>query len=456
MTHSFIPNDWKIANVTPVHKKGDKTLAGNYRPISLTSIVGKIMETIITHAIRDHLEKNNLILPSQHGFRSKRSCLTNLLEFFHEVVLDYDNCGAVDIIYLDFQKAFDSVPHQRLITKVRALGINGQIAAWIENWLSGRKQRVVINGQSSDWIDVTSGVPQGSVLGPLLFVIYINDLDCGLVNRIVKFADDAKLGGRVDSQRSFQNLQDDLNTLSRWANTWQMSFNANKCKVMHIGNSNPLNKYYMNDVQLSQSNSEKDLGVLVNRDLKDTSHCVYIENKCNRLLGLIKRKFKFKNRKIIMTLFNYLILPHLQYCVQFWSPALSKDVTRLEKIQARATKLIPEIRHLPYEDRLKNLGIRSLANRRIILDLVQTYKILHGVDNVEYSNYFTLNENCTRNNGLKLSVLSHNTNILGNFYTRRVVKYWNKLPETVVSSENINTFKSRLDRVIDKIIADFK
>jgi ribonuclease P/MRP protein subunit RPP40 len=444
---STIPLDWKLANVTPIHKKGDKSIAGNYRPISLTSVIGKLLEQVITASVTKHLEVNNLIGDSQHGFRRKRSCLTNLLEFFHDMYIDYDKYKVADIIYLDFQKAFDKVPHRRLLTKIRALGIGGKVADWIEQWLTGRKQRVVINGIASEWVNVTSGVPQGSVLGPLLFVIYINDLDRGLVSKLGKFADDTKLGNRVDSQNYIDNIQADIDRLVGWVENWQMSFNISKCKVMHIGSSNPKPVYTMHGLPLEVTEVEKDLGVLISSDLKSTKQCIEVEKKCNRLLGYIRRQFQFRNKKIVKTLYNSLILPHLQYCIQFWCPSLNKDIDRLERIQARATKLIPEIRHMTYEDRLEALNMPTLKDRRIRLDLIQTYKILNGFDNVDYRKYFTLNENSTRNNGYKLAVKSHNTSVLGNFFTYRVVKYWNSLPPEVVSSETISTFKNRLDKV---------
>ncbi|MGH0165001.1 UNVERIFIED_CONTAM: hypothetical protein FKN15_076607, partial [Acipenser sinensis] len=197
-----VPTDWKIANVIPIHKKGDKTEPGNYRPISLTSIICKLMETIIRSKMENYLYGNNILGDSQHGFRKGRSCLTNLLDFFEDATLKTDNCKAYDMVYLDFQKAFDKVPHKRLILKLNAVGIQGNAMTWIREWLTCRKQKVLIRGETSKWSEVTSGVPQGTVLGPLLFLIYINDLDSGIVSKLVTFADDTKMTPVRDSQLS--------------------------------------------------------------------------------------------------------------------------------------------------------------------------------------------------------------------------------------------------------------
>ena len=449
MSDSEIPEDFKLANVTAIFKKGDKSNASNYRPISLTSLVGKLMESIIRDHIVEHLDKHNLIKNSQHGFRRNRSCLTNLLEFFHGIIENYDTHKSVDIIYLDFQKAFDTVPHIRLLEKLRAHGIRGNVLNWIAKWLRDRKQRVVVDGKESEWATVTSGVPQGSVLGPLLFLIYINDLDVNLITSISKFADDTKLGGKVLNVEDRNRIQADLDKIVEWSATWQMKFNTEKCKVLHIGSKNVKFQYRMSDNILESVSEEKDLGVIVTEDLKPDKQCTKAVSKANKMLGFISRNFEYKSQDIILPLYKSLVRPHLEYGIQFWNPYLRKDIEKLERVQRRATKLIPSLRHKTYEERISATKLTTLETRRLRGDLIQTFKIINKFDNVDADNYFdSCKDTRTRNNGFKLKSKCFNGNIAKNFFTYRVVKNWNELPTNVVNSTSVNMFKNKLDKYL--------
>ena len=444
-----VPTDWKYANVTPVFKKGVKSNPSNYRPISLTSVICKTLETLIRDKVVKFLEKNGLINNSQFGFRNKRSCLTNLLDFFNYVYNVYDDCRSVDIIYLDFQKAFDKVPHMRLLTKLKAHGVTGNIHKWIEDWLSKRKQRVVINGISSSWRGVKSGVPQGSVLGPVLFLIYVNDLDDGLTCKVSKFADDTKIASKVISTLDKEFLQRDLDKLSNWARDWQMKFNIEKCKVMHIGINNDNVKYLMNGVELLVTNTETDLGVMISDDLKPSNQCSKVVKTANKLVGFIGRTFEHKSEKVILTLYNSLVRPLLEYCIQFWSPYYRKDIDKLERVQRRVTKMIPRLRCKPYEQRLQELNLFSLSKRRMRGDLIEVFKMLKGFVNVDVNDYFTLAQSrITRGNGYKIASKRFASQEAKHFFFNRVVNAWNSLPASVVESESVVTFKNRLDEYL--------
>jgi len=224
LDEGVVPDDWKIANVSPIFKKGDKRKVSNYRPVSLTSQVLKVIETILRDAIVSHLETSNLIRDSQHGFRKGRSCLTNLLVFLDKLTTIVNEGHSADVIYLDFAKDFDKVPHQRLLQKLEGHGIQGKLLDWISSWLTNRRQRVCIQGKFSSWILVTSGVPQGSVLGPVLFLMFINDLDMGIENWILKFADDTKIFSERSEVKDCDKLQKDLELLQKWSIDWQMQF----------------------------------------------------------------------------------------------------------------------------------------------------------------------------------------------------------------------------------------
>jgi hypothetical protein len=311
--YGSVPIDWKLANITPIYKKGCKEDPANYRPISLTSIIGKLLETIITNYIVDFLETNELIVNSQHGFRRNRSCVTNLLDFFNYMFEKYDENKSIDIIYLDFKKAFDKVPHQRLLLKLYAIGIRGKVYNWILNWLTNRQQRVVLHGICSDWNNVTSGVPQGSVLGPILFIIYVNDLEVDLISKIVKLADDTKLGLDVNHIEGINAIQHDLNLLEDWSRKWQMDFNLEKCKVMHIGFKNPQASYTFMGAQLNSTDLEKDLGIYISSNLKVNKQCVEAEKKAMKILRYIKRQFTYRTEEIVIPLFI------LHWLDQFWN-----------------------------------------------------------------------------------------------------------------------------------------
>ena len=448
----IVPEDWRIAHVVPLFKKGSRSKPGNYRPVSLTSVVGKLMESILRDSIYNYLDRQDLIRSSQHGFVRGKSCLTNLIEFFEEVTRNVDEGKAVDVVYMDFSKAFDKVPHGRLVKKVQSLGIDAGVIKWIQQWLDGRCQRVVVDNCLSGWRPVTSGVPQGSVLGPLLFVIYINDLDDGVVNWISKYADDTKVGGVVDNGVGFQSLQGDLCRLEEWAERWQMEFNAEKCEVLHFGRNNPNRTYRVNGRALRNAVEQRDLGITVHSSLKVESHVDRVVKKAFGMLAFINQSIEYKSWEVMLKLYKALVRTNVEYCVQFWSPNYRKDINKLERVQRRFTRMLPGFRHLSYRERLNKLGLYSLERRRLRGDLIEVFKILRGIDRVDVNRLFPLRvgEIQTRGHDLRVRGQKFKGNTRGYFFTQRVISVWNELPVDVVEASSVVSFKVKLDRYMDR------
>ena len=258
--HCFVPNEWRFAIITPLYKKGPRTDPYNYRPISLTSHLSKIFETVIYLHIFNYLTEYNLISVNQHGFRAGFSTTTNLLDYYAKIYNSFDKNVPVDGIFFYFIKAFDQVHHPLLIHKLKSLGVAGPVANWIQNWLSGRSQKVVVQGCMSDKVSVTSGTVQGSVLGPLLFLMYVDDFGNGTQSFNNKYADDTKFQNDVHSAVSAVVFQSDLNLLHQWCDLWKLNIHPEKSKVMHFGRSNPINTYFWGLNKLTSSNQLSDLG----------------------------------------------------------------------------------------------------------------------------------------------------------------------------------------------------
>ncbi|KAK3086726.1 hypothetical protein FSP39_022531 [Pinctada imbricata] len=237
-----VPSDWRKAKVSAFFKKGEKSLAGNYRPVSLTSVVCKVMETFVRDHIVDYMSLNQLFTKKQYGFMSGRSTALQLLSVLEKWTNALDEGNPIDCIYMDFQKAFDTVPHRRLISKLKSYGIDENLITWISSFLSNRLQHVSINGESSDWMDVTSGIPQGSVLGPILFVLYINDLPDEVNSEVYLFADDTKIFKVIGNDTDSETLQRDLDTLTQWSNTWLLKFHPSKCKHLHVSRKGEIHR----------------------------------------------------------------------------------------------------------------------------------------------------------------------------------------------------------------------
>ena len=439
-----VPQDFRDAHITPIFKKGRKSDPSNYRPISLTSQVGKLMERIIKKTLTTYLEDSGILSNQQHGFRRNRSCVTNLLEYLDKVTKIIDSGEPVDIVFVDYKKAFDKVDHKSLIAKAKKIGIDGLLLNWIESWLTGRRQKVVLNGSSSEWSSVLSGVPQGSVLGPLLFLIYINDLPERLTTTLSLFADDLKMLKKVSTSKDAEELQQNIETIESWAEEWQMQLNADKCSVMHLGRNNQEYKYKLKDQVLKVTECERDLGVMVQNNLKNHEQCKKVAAKCNQLIGQVRRSFICKESELMLKIYKIYILPHLEYACSVWNPSNKGDITMIESIQRRFTRIIEGTSNLSYEERLIALELPSLEDRRRYLDLVETFRILNGFDVVDHE-IFTVHkivDRVTRTSGkINLSVERSRTEVRNTFFTNRAAREWNKLPSEFQEMKNLDEFR---------------
>lgn len=453
-----VPSVWRLASVIPIHKKGPTCNPNNYRPISLTCLSCRLMERIINTQIINHLRSHNLISKQQYGFLKRRSTCTNLLDCLNDWTLSFTNRYSSDVVYIDFSKAFDSVSHSKLLMKLSAYGISGNLLLWIESFLSNRMQAVRISNCLSPYYPVSSGVPQGSVLGPTLFIIYINDVvdifaDLDVTSKL--YADDVKLYSKFRSNSDLLSLDSALLRLISWASTWQLNIATDKCFSQHLFSS-PLSQtalnyshtYVLNNRLIVSQSCTKDLGVTIDTNLRFSAHVSRISQAAFNRSNVIIKCFTSKSPASLTRAFVTFVRPLLEYCSPVWSPHTITDIKRIESVQKRFTKRLSGFSKLSYEQRLNVLGIHSLEYRRIYLDLILCYKIINALVDVNISDYFVLKGSSTTR-GHPLHIVFQHVRVDSRkfFFANRVAMAWNSLPLSVISSPSLSSFRTALNVV---------
>ena len=469
MSTGIVPEFYKTGYVSPLFKKGSRCDAANYRPVTLTSHVVKIYERVVRKHMVQHLEANNLLSDKQHGFRSNRSCLTQLLDHFDDILEGFTLGKDTDSIYLDFEKAFDKVDLELLMLKLTKYGFHTKILRWIQAFLSCRQQVVVVNGVHSDSAMVLSGVPQGSVLGPLLFILFINDLEMVVSSsRVSFFADDTRVSKLIDCTEDCLLLQSDLDSVLEWSRKNNMKLHEKKFELLnHLHNK----KGYWTDLDLPffmetllykvssedtlyPVNCVRDLGVMVSSDLSWSAHIANMVIKARSTLSWVFSVFKTRERTAMTTLYKSLVRSLLEYCCPLWDPVKVTEIQLLEGVQRTFTSRIGNMENLNYWERLSSLKLMSLQRRRERYIILMMWKILHNVVpnccDIQFTETSRYGTRAIIPSLSRLSSLSNQT-LYDNSFAVRGPKLWNTLPESVKAAVSFDSFKISLSKFLDLI-----
>ena len=465
-----VPETWRNANISCAFKKGDRHLAENYRPISLTSVCCKLLEHIICKHMLNHFDIYRILTDLNHGFRAGYSCETQLVTTVNDFYNQYDSGKQVDAAVLDFSKAFDTVPHRALLVKLERYGIRGHLLDWIAEFLCNRKMRVVVDGETSDETDVKSGVPQGTVLGPLLFLVHINDLPDCVKSQVRLFADDCLLYRTINCFNDHLALQKDLDELCIWAERWGMKFNAKKCYILSIRNSSQ-HMYQIGGEFLKVVKNTPYLGVTISDTLSWEEHITKSCKKASSVLGFLRRNLRMCPEDTKRIAYLSLVRPILEYAAPVWDPHKARDIDRLERVQRQAIRFITG----DYRSRdpgcvtrmMLRLDIPLLQERRKACRLTLMYKIVEGHLPAMRPDVFLvplrrnkrpIRDRHLRSDFVNTSIVSRSvtnnskcfavprcrTQPSENSYFPRTIREWNQLQEYQVTAESIDQFKASL------------
>jgi hypothetical protein len=467
MSSGVVPSFYKKAYVSPLYKKGNRAEAVNYRPVSLTSHIVKVYERVLRKVMVKYLEDNDILSCKQHGFRSGRSCLTQMLSHFDEIMLGLTGNMDTDSIYLDYAKAFDKVDHRLLLLKLHKYGFSQQIIDWIQSFLVNRTQSVVLNGQHSVISWILSGVPQGTVLGPILFILFINDLQgCVMNSKVSFFADDTRISKQISCEQDVQLLQQDLDSVILWSKYNNMKLHEDKFELM-IHKSNKNNMLYelpfvsecmmytiSNGDELQPVHTLRDLGVTVSSDLSWSTHISTIASKARSMASWVFSVFKTRNITTMMTLYKSLVRSILEYCCPLWNPHKLVDIQQLESVQRTFTRRISGVQHLNYWERLKALNIMSLQRRRERYTILQMWKILHHASpndlDIKFSESSRLGIRA-KVPQLNSSSTQRHQSLYDTSFAVQGPRLWNSIPSDMTRVADFQKFKNSLTGYLNTI-----
>ncbi|KAM7290185.1 uncharacterized protein ISCGN_026849, partial [Ixodes scapularis] len=448
-----IPRDWKCGKIIPVHKKGDKTILSNYRPISLTSTCCKTLEHILSKHLITFIESNKLLGSNQYGFRRGCSTTTQLIEIFHDLSITADKGGQTDIIFLDFAKAFDRVSHPKLLYKLSHVLKNDQIVDWLNSYLSGREQYVYFKKERTESLQVISGVPQGSVLGPLLFILFISDMgkDFDSAVTLKHFADDTVIYSNISSNEDQLNLDKHLRKIMKWCADWQMELNISETVYMNVTRKKQHLQfnYSINGLPLVKVNEYKYLGVHLRSDLSWNSHIDYVCKKAFQKLWMLKTKLEFASSDVKLIAFKCLILPTLEYASPVWEPFTNQNIYKLERIQDKAARFIFNCyRSTESVTKLKEqAGLPSIKTRLETNRMKLFFQIFHGHSMLDTQKYVVMSPPVYHRikHSLNIQSYQYSTDHFKYSFFVRCIDFWNKLPECIVNSQSVSTFVKEIE-----------
>lgn len=431
LAEGVFPSLWKAALIVPVHKKGSKSDIKNYRPISILNTISKVFEKIV-HSIIYSVIVNG-IGPYQHGFIKRRSTTSNLATFSNYVICNMEAGGQVDVIYTDFEKAFDRVDHVILLSKLQNLGIHGDLLRWVRSYLSRRSQAVVVGGYRSDFVSIPSGVPQGSLLGPLFYCAYLYDVrSCFEYAKHLLYADDMKIYLRIRSRLDCELIQRDLNSLYQYYTRNNININISKCQCISFTRcKKPINYMYSFDNKIIERvDAVRDLGVMLDSKLLFSQHVDSIVNKASRNLGFVMRTCKpFRNLHSLKIVYFAYVRSILEYCSPIWSPQYKVYNSRLEGLQKRFIKYLnfkSNKRHASYHADCSHYHLLPLVDRREMLDMLLLFDILRG--KIDSGELLSCIEFCTQRSRTRhthlFSVPSHRSNYGSNAVMTRLPRLY--------------------------------